>query len=118
MLDITRRQWLAGTAALAAAGTSRAAHETKKPFGFMLNTATIMGQKLPLIQQVEVAARAGYDAIEPWMGDLDRHVKAGHSLKDVAKRCKDLGLRVESAIGFAPWIVNDESARQAAAWSR
>jgi sugar phosphate isomerase/epimerase len=110
--DITRRQWLAGTAALATAGATPAAEGKKKPFGFMLNTATIMGQKLSLIDQVETAARAGYDAIEPWIRGLEAHVKTGHSLKDVAKRCKDLGLRVESAIGFAPWIVNDESARK------
>jgi sugar phosphate isomerase/epimerase len=110
--DITRRQWLAGTAALTATGTAAAADGKKKPFGFMLNTATIMGQKLSLIQQVEVTARAGYDAIEPWIRDLETHVKAGHSLADVARLCKDLNLRVESAIGFAPWLVNDDSARK------
>jgi 2-keto-myo-inositol isomerase len=109
--DITRRQWLAGTAVLATAGTTSAAPQ-KKPFSCMLNTATIMGQKLSLIQQVEVAARAGFDAIEPWIRDLESHVKAGRSLKDVGKRCKDLGLRVESAIGFASWLTNDDSARK------
>jgi sugar phosphate isomerase/epimerase len=112
MSDVTRRQWLATTAALATAGATRAADEKKKPFRFMLNTATIMGQKLPLDQQVEVAAKAGYDAFEPWIRDLEAHVKAGHSLKDTAKRIKDRGLRVESAIGFAPWLVNDATARK------
>jgi hypothetical protein len=57
MSDLTRRQWLAGTAALATAATAPAAAPDKKkqPFRFMLNTATIMGQKLSLVQQVEVA---------------------------------------------------------------
>jgi sugar phosphate isomerase/epimerase len=109
---ITRRQWLAATTALATASAAPAEEDKKKPFSFMLNTATIMGQKLSLIQQVEVAARAGYDAIEPWIRDMEAHVKSGHSLKDVAKQCKDLGLRVASAIGFAPWVVNDEAARK------
>ena len=111
--ELTRRSWLAGTAALATAGLAGAA-DTKKdrPFGFMLNTATIMGQKLKLDEQVEVAAKAGYDGFEPWVRDLEAHVKAGKSLADTAKRIKDQGLRVESAIGFAQWIVEDDAARQ------
>jgi 2-keto-myo-inositol isomerase len=109
--DVTRRQWLAGTAVLAAGATASAA-EKKKPFRFMLNTATIMGQKLPLVEQVEVAAKAGYDAFEPWVRDLEGHVKSGGSLKDVGKRIRDRGLTVESAIGFAQWLVTDPAARK------
>ena len=112
MSDMTRRQWMAGTAAVAAAGAVAAAPEKKKPFRFMLNTATIMGQKLSLVQQVEVAAKAGYDAFEPWVRDMEAHVTAGHSLKDAGKRIRDHGLTVESAIGFAPWLVNDAAARK------
>ncbi len=125
--DLTRRQWLAGTAGLAGVGAAgraapaaplgsrgllRAAPQSKKPFRFMLNTATIMGQKLNLVEQVEVAAKAGYDAFEPWIRDLEAHVKAGKSLKDVAKRITDHGLTVESAIGFAPWLVDDDTQRK------
>ncbi|MFO0928697.1 MAG: sugar phosphate isomerase/epimerase family protein [Gemmataceae bacterium] len=108
----TRRQWLAGTAALAAAGGAPAAVRTDRPFRFMFNTATIMGQKLPLTEQIEVAATAGYDAIEPWISDLETHKKAGKSLKDAGKQARDRGLTVESAIGFATWIVDDEAARK------
>jgi sugar phosphate isomerase/epimerase len=110
--DITRRQWLAGAALGATATAASSAQQKKKPFGYMLNTATIMGQKLSLVQQVDVAAKAGYDAFEPWIRDLEAHVKGGGSLKDVAKRVRDRGLRVESAIGFAPWLVNDAGARK------
>jgi sugar phosphate isomerase/epimerase len=114
--EITRRQWLAGTAAVAAtaASTSARAASEKKAFGYMLNTATIMGQKLPLVQQVEVAAKAGYDAFEPWISDLEAHVKGGVKLEDVGKKIADHGLRVESAIGFAPWLVDDPAARKKA----
>jgi sugar phosphate isomerase/epimerase len=112
--DLTRRQWLAGAAALTGAGLAPAAPVAAKdkPFRFMLNTATIMGQKLSLVEQVEVAARAGYDAFEPWIADIQTHVKAGKSLSDVAKRVRDRGLKVESAIGFAGWLVEDEKARK------
>src|SRR5687768_15972342 len=65
------------------------------------------------VEQVEVAAKAGYDAIEPWTRQLEEHVKAGKSLKDVGKLIRDRGLKVESAIGFAPWLVDDPAARKA-----
>jgi len=88
------------------------ARSKDKPFGLSLNTSTIRGQELGIVREVEIAAAAGYDAIEPWMGTLDAYVKQGGSLKDLGKRIGDLGLSVESAIGFAQWIVDDESARK------
>ncbi len=83
-----------------------------KPFGFSLNTSTIREQKVGIVREVEITAAAGYDAIEPWMGTLDEYVNGGGSLKDLGKRIRDLGLTVESAIGFAQWIVNDDLARK------
>jgi sugar phosphate isomerase/epimerase len=107
MTDITRRAWIA--AATATAASASAADAAKgKPFGYMFNTATIMGQKLDAAKQVDVAAAAGYDAIEPWVRDLVAHGKP----KELARRIKDKGLTVESAIGFAPWIVSDPVARK------
>src|SRR5437899_1531402 len=101
--DVTRRQWLAG-AALAAAAPALAddAKKDKKdrPFGFMLNTATIRERARTITEQVEIAAKAGYDAIEPWIQHLDAHAKSGKSLEDVGKLIRDKGLRCESAIGF------------------
>src|SRR5258708_1927534 len=94
----------------AAAGD--AARSKDKPFGFSLNTSTIMGQKVGIVREVEIAAEAGYDAIEPWMGTLSDYVMQGGSLKDLGKRIRDLGLTVESAIGFAQWIVDDDAARE------
>jgi 2-keto-myo-inositol isomerase len=89
-------------------GKQRSAAE---PFGYCLNTSTIRGQKVPIEQEVDLVARAGYDAIEPWINELDAYVKQGGSLKDLAKRIKDQGLFVPSAIGFAEWIVDDEGRR-------
>lgn len=78
---------------------------------YCLNTGTIRGQMLSLPQQVETAAQAGYDAIEPWTRDLQAHVDAGGSLADVEKQIADAGLEVPSAIGFANWIVDDDARR-------
>ena len=116
--ELTRRDWL--TAAPAALGAvafgsplnTTAAQGTKgEPCIYCLNTSTIRGQKVPVAQEVEIAAKAGYQAIEPWMNELDQHVKDGGSLKDLGKRIRDAGLVVPSAIGFPEWIVDDDARR-------
>ena len=91
----------------------RAAEVSRKsgPFRFCLNTSTISGQKLGIVKEIEIAAQAGYDAIEPWMSAIEAYQKQGGSLKDLANRIKDSGLTVESAIGFPQWIVDDEERR-------
>ena len=81
------------------------------PFGFCLNTSTIRGHNLSIVEEVDVAAEAGYRAIEPWCGKIDAYLDNGGDLKDLEKRIRDHGMTVESAIGFAPWIVNDDAQR-------
>jgi sugar phosphate isomerase/epimerase len=75
--------------------------------------STVREQKLSVPKQVDLAAKAGYDAIEPWMGELHRYVESGGSLPDLKKRIADHGLAVASAIGFAEWIVDDDARRTA-----
>ncbi|MEX0678261.1 MAG: sugar phosphate isomerase/epimerase family protein [Pirellulales bacterium] len=82
-----------------------------EPFGYCFNTSTIRGQKLPLVRVLEIAARAGYRGVEPWVAELDEYVKTGGSLADLRKRIADLGLSVESVIGFAHWVVDDDAKR-------
>jgi sugar phosphate isomerase/epimerase len=117
----TRRQWLAGAPATLGIGLVAGAEEPiaakepsspKEPFGYCLNTSTLMGQKLDIIELVEIASKAGYQALEPWISDLDRHVKQGGNLKVLGQRIRDRGLRVESAIAFPEWIVDDEGRRK------
>jgi sugar phosphate isomerase/epimerase len=80
-------------------------------FRYCLNTSTIRGQKLPLTQVIDIAGKAGYDAIEPWIGEIEAHVAQGGSLGDLKKRISDHGMTVASAIGFAEWIVDDDVRR-------
>ncbi len=91
--------------------SGRTLSQPEKPFRFALNTSTIMGQKLSLPEQIEVAAKAGYEGIEPWIRDLAAYQEAGGKLADLRKRLQDHGLAVVGAIGFAPWLVEDETAR-------
>lgn len=114
----TRRSWigLAGTATAAGLltkGAPAAHHESAraKPWRYCLNMSTVRGQKLDIVQQVDLAGKAGYDAIEPWMGNLNAYKEGGGSLKDLKKQIDEHGLTVESAIGFAKWIVDDEAVR-------
>lgn len=112
---MTRRDLLAAsTAAVAAASlTNRTnAAETGEPFGYSLNTSTIRGQKISIDEEAKLAAKAGYNAIEPWIGELQDFSKKGGNLKDLGKLIADAGLKVESAIGFARWIVDDDLERQ------
>jgi len=114
---LSRRQLFAVAGAtignvLVAGDTAGAAEAGgKAPFRYCFNTSTIRGQKLPLDKEIEIAAEAGYDAIEPWVDKINEYVKGGGNLTDVRKRIADLGLTVESAISFFRWIVDDDAAR-------
>src|SRR6056297_474694 len=120
---INRRDLMTATAAMAAnagcvgasedvqAGDSQAGEDGSLPVTFSLNTSTIRGQELSVPEQVQIAAEAGYDAIEPWVRDLEKFVAAGGNLDELKKQIEDAGIRVASAIGFANWIVDDDVAR-------
>src|SRR4051812_2779331 len=82
-----------------------------EPFGYCLNTSTINGSGVPLPDQFDIAAKAGFQAIEPWIRDIEAYEKKGGSIPDAAKKAKDLGLAIPSTIGFAQWIVNDDATR-------
>lgn len=84
-----------------------------EPFGYCLNTSTIRGAKLPLTEEIEVAAKAGFGAIEPWIEEIEAHVQSGGSLNDLRKQIEDGGLKVAGAVGFAEWIVSDSRRRVA-----
>lgn len=81
---------------------------------YCLNTSTIHGEVIPLMDQISIAQRAGYDAMELWLRDIDKYTQGGGTLGDLKKRIDDAGLSIESAIAFAPWIVADEATHKKA----
>jgi sugar phosphate isomerase/epimerase len=104
----------AGAAALAqtSVSTTATASETSaQPFLYCLNTATIRGQKLGIVQEIEIAAKAGYNSIEPWVDSLEAYVKNGGKLEELKQRINDSGLTVEDAIAFPEWIAEDDARR-------
>jgi 2-keto-myo-inositol isomerase len=82
-------------------------------FSFCLNTSTIMGQKPGLKGYLDIASRAGYDGVELWIRDLQEYIGSGNTVASLKKLIDDHGLKFENAIGFAPWMVDDEVKRKA-----
>ncbi len=120
-MNSNRRAFLAAasTAIAAPLVPTSAAHASRSigaasGFRFCLNTSTIREPKLGIEKEVDIAAAAGYDGIEPWIPTLREFVEGGGKLSDLRKRISDHGLTVDSAIGFALWIVDDEGRRKAA----
>ncbi len=114
---LSRRNFLAATTAVPGAFVrlpSGAAPARRAPFRFALNAATIRSHRLPLPDQLRLAAAAGYDGYEPWLADIEAFVAGGGALNDLARECADLGLRIVNAIGFAKWIVDDPAERATA----
>jgi len=92
------------------AARSRPANE---PFGYCLNTSTIRGNNLDFPAVVTAASKAGFQAIEPWIMEIDRYTASGGTLKDLGKRIADAGLTVENAIAFNAFLDDDDTRRAA-----
>ncbi len=124
-----RRSFVAGSTSIFAAGALTASQTTaqaqqsdsaqanktgrRSKFRYCLNTSTINGGEVPIREQLKIAAEAGYDAVEPWLRDIEKYVSGGGKLSDLAKEISDLGLGVDSAIAFGAWIVDDQATRTA-----
>jgi len=81
------------------------------PFRISLNVSTIRTYKLPVEQQIDVCAAAGFDGIELWMSDIQAFQEKGGSLNDLAVKLKDNRLVLENIIGFAPWASDNPDRR-------
>lgn len=88
-------------------------HEsTRAAFTYCLNTATIRGHKLGFMKELEVASKGGFRSIEFWIDSLQQYLDSGGTLKEAKSRLNALGIVPENAIGFAKWIVDDDSVRK------
>lgn len=110
-----RRQLLKGLGATAGISllpsVGQATPPPKSSFVYCLNMSTIRGHNLGFAKELEVAAKAGFRSVEIWMDSLQKFLEGGGKITDARQRINDLGLKVENAIGFAPWIVDDDATR-------
>jgi 2-keto-myo-inositol isomerase len=110
---MNRRKALTSMVALTGAGMlpAEAGKAKEGPFIYALNMSTLRGHKLGFRKELEVASKAGYGSVEIWINTLQDYLKTGGTLAEAKRIIGDLGLKVEDAIGFATWIVDDKSAR-------
>ncbi|MFB9296604.1 sugar phosphate isomerase/epimerase family protein [Persicitalea jodogahamensis] len=114
---INRRQAIAGiaaTTAITAIPRISSAAARQESFKYALNMSTLRGHKLGFMKEIEVASKAGYRHVEIWINSLQDYLKGGGTTADARKHLKDSGIEVEDAIGFAQWIVDDNSIRSKA----
>lgn len=80
-------------------------------FAYCLNMATIRGHKLGLVKELETASKAGFRGVEIWMDSLQAYLEKGGTPGDIKKQLHDTGIQVENCIGFAEWMVDDDTSR-------
>ena len=90
-----------------------ATQQEKFSFTFCLNMATIRGQNLGFIKELEVAAAAGFGAVEIWIDTLQEYLSNGGSVKEIKNKLASLNLKIENCIAFHEWVVDDEATRKA-----
>ena len=71
-----------------------------------LNTSTI--KPTPLLEKIQLAAKHGYDAIEPWIVEVYEHVGRGGEVRDVEKALSDGGLAVPCMVALRQWGDTDD----------
>jgi len=127
--ELSRRGFLTGMSGLAAAGgmwtatdghaepaASDAPGEKRwqggaSPWPLALNASTI--RPTPIAEKLEIAAKTGWDAFEPWINDLETYEAEHGSLKEFARRAEDLGLFINNVIGLWDCMPEGEEAFQA-----
>jgi 2-keto-myo-inositol isomerase len=86
--------------------------DVKYPFTFCLNMATIRGQNLGFIKELEVAAAAGFGSVEIWIDTLQQYLNSGGTIASVKNKLSTLNIKVENCIAFDEWVVDDERTRK------
>jgi 2-keto-myo-inositol isomerase len=71
-------------------------------FRYCLNASTIA--TTPILKQIEIAAAAGYEAIELWHDHIDTHLSAGGTLAEIRKSIDASGLTIPTTIYLAGWF--------------
>lgn len=110
-MDTSRRTFLGAALASVALADQRGGGTEAGGFRYCLNFATLQGYRLGIVEMVDAAGKAGYQAIEPWLNSITAYAEQGGRLADLRKRISDYGMTVESAIAFPQWVVDDPAKR-------
>ncbi len=74
-------------------------------FRYSLNSSTI--QSTPILRKIEVAAEAGYAAIELWHADIDAHISQGGTIEQIRGAVDLSGLQVPTTVMLKGWCEPD-----------
>ena len=83
-----------------------------KKFGLSLNTSTIKGQGLGILEEIKIASEAGYDGIELWVSELDAFTAKGGKLGSIREALEAAGVKPVNLIAFFAWAVDEREERE------
>lgn len=116
---LSRRKALAASifAAAAIPGVLNAAAANKKyksglPLPIGINAGTIRRFNIPLNEQVKLASKYGYDAIEMWTPHINAYIESGGKLPEIRAMLADNSVDPCNVIGFAKCMVDDSALRK------
>lgn len=76
-----------------------------------LNASTLFPFELDIIEQVRIAAAAGYEGIEIWVRDIEKYIAQGGNLAALRQVIDETGITVVNAIAFFKWADSDDAVR-------
>jgi 2-keto-myo-inositol isomerase len=74
-------------------------------FIYCLNTSTI--RPTPLLEKIEIAGKAGYNAIEPWNDEITAYLDGGGHISELKRALANANLNVVSMIALHGWITSE-----------
>ncbi|MEE2754538.1 MAG: sugar phosphate isomerase/epimerase family protein [Candidatus Latescibacterota bacterium] len=77
-------------------------------FGYCLNTSTIRCEGKSVLDAIDTASEAGYDAIEPWIREIDAWVDEGNTLDQIREHAESRDIRIVNLIAFPEWAVPED----------
>jgi 2-keto-myo-inositol isomerase len=82
------------------------------PFQTALNASTLFPFKLNVLEQVRLAAEAGYDGIELWVGEIENYLAGGGTIAELRACIEDSGVAFVNAITFFKWADSNAEVRE------
>ncbi|MCW5515797.1 sugar phosphate isomerase/epimerase family protein [Muriicola sp. Z0-33] len=84
------------------------------PMRVSLNTSTLLHYNIPVDQQIDMVANAGFDGVELWMRNIKSFLDSGGSTEQLKEKLQSHNLLLENIIGFSKWCSDDAEERKAA----
>ena len=84
-----------------------------RPFRISINAGTLRDYEIPLEEQIELYASAGFESAELWMTDIENFLSRGGSAREISDALAARKIRLEGVLGFAKWLADAPEERRA-----